>query len=144
MDISSLGRIERMNYILGVVLFGAAALLMSWPHALGVMVGVLLSCLNFTIMRGMVHRWIRTAPERRGPQALVLVPKMAGLMGALFLSLHLLPVTGLGVLIGFSVFLGSIAIETVRFAVSPPGAGAQGGPEGGAGAGAARDSGPRG
>lgn len=120
MDISSLARIERLNYVLGVVLFAAAALLMPWSHALGVLVGALLSCLNFTLMRGMVQRWVRTPPGRRGPRGLLLVPKMVGLLGAVFLAVTFLPVTAVGVLVGFSVFLASIGIETVRNAIRGP------------------------
>jgi hypothetical protein len=120
MDVSALRRIERLNYILGGVLVAAAAILMSRADALGVLVGVVLSCGNFSLMRRMVQRWMRVAPERRAPQTLVLLPKMVGLMLAVFVSVHFLPVTGIGVLIGFSVFLVSIAIETVRFAVAGP------------------------
>lgn len=122
MDVSGLRRIERLNYILGGLLVAAAAVLMSQADALGVLVGALLSCLNFSLMRGMVQRWLRVAPERRGPHTFVLLPKMLGLMTAVFLAVYFLPVTGLGVLIGFSVFLVSIAIETVRFSMRPPAA----------------------
>ncbi|WP_045119254.1 ATP synthase subunit I [Haliangium ochraceum] len=106
-----------MNFILGALLVAGAALWMTRADALGVLVGVALSCANFSVMRRMVQRWLRTAADRRGPQMLVLIPKMTGLMLAVFLAVFFLPVTGIGVLIGFSVFLGSIAIETVRFSL---------------------------
>lgn len=118
MNIESLKNIERWNVLLGILLTIGAALLMSRADVLGVAVGAALSCANFTIMRRMVMRWMRTPPKRRGPQMLLLVPKMSGLMLAVFLALWFLPVTGIGVLIGFSVFLLSIAIETVRYTVS--------------------------
>jgi hypothetical protein len=127
MDVSGLRRIERLNYILGGLLIAGAALLMSRADALGVLVGALLSCVNFSLMRGMVQRWMRLPPERRGTHTFVLLPKMLGLMAAVFLSVYFLPVTGVGVLIGFSVFLASIAIETVRFSMSPRPAEAEGG-----------------
>lgn len=126
MDVTSLTRIERLNYMLGGVLVIAAALLMSRPGALGVLVGVVLSCANFSIMRRMVQRWMRVAPDRRGPQTLFLLPKMVGLMVAVFLAVHFLPISGIGVLMGFSVFLISIAIETVRYISNPPAGGASG------------------
>ena len=119
MDVSGLRRIERLNYVLGGLLVAAAAVLMSQADALGVLVGAVLSCVNFTLMRSMVQRWLRVAPERRGPHTFVLLPKMLGLMTAVFLAVWFLPVTGVGVLIGFSVFLVSIAIETVRFTLTP-------------------------
>jgi hypothetical protein len=117
MDVSGLRRIERLNYILGGLLVAAAAVLMSQADALGVLVGAVLSCLNFSLMR----------IQRRGPHTFVLLPKMLGLMAAVFLAVWFLPVTGLGVLIGFSVFLASIAIETVRFTLNPPPAQPEGG-----------------
>lgn len=133
MDISSLNRIERLNYMLGGVLVIASALLASRAVALGVLVGVILSCANFTVMCRMVQRWMRTAPERRGPQSLLLLPKMSGLMLAVFLAVYFLPISGIGVLVGFSVFLVSIAVETVRYISNPPAGGAPGaGPSPGA------------
>ena len=133
MDVSSLRNIERLNYMLGAVLVIGAAILMSRPDALGVLAGVALSCINFTLMRRMVQWWIQTPPERRGPRTFVLLPKMMGVMLAVALAIFFLPVSGLGVLVGFSVFLGSIAIETVRFTLAGPARRAQESPEGGAG-----------
>jgi hypothetical protein len=120
MDVSSLRSIERLNYMLGAILVAGAAILMSRPDVLGVLVGVALSCANFTLMRRMVQWWISAAPERRAPRTLMLLPKMLGMMLAVFLAVFFLPVSGIGVLIGFSVFLGSIAIETVRFTLAGP------------------------
>ena len=120
MDVSSLRNIERLNYMLGAVLVIGAAILMSRPDALGVLAGVALSCINFTLMRRMVQWWIQTPPERRGPRTFVLLPKMMGVMLAVALTIFFLPVSAIGVLVGFSVFLGSIAIETVRFTLAGP------------------------
>jgi hypothetical protein len=128
MDVSSLRNIERLNYMLGAVLVIGAAILMSRPDVLGVLVGVVLSCANFTLMRRMVQWWLGTAPERRSGRMFVLLPKMAGVMAAVTLAIFFLPVSGLGVLVGFSVFLGSIAIETVRFTVAGPARQAPDGP----------------
>lgn len=126
MDITSLIRIERLNYMLGGALVIAAALAVSREHALGVLVGVVLSCANFGVMRRMVERWMRVAPERRGPQGFFLLPKMIGLMLAIFLAVHFLPISGVGVIVGFSVFLVSIGVETVRYISNPPTGGAPG------------------
>lgn len=120
MDVSSLRNIERLNYMLGAVLVIGAAILTSRPDVLGVLVGVALSCANFTLMRRMVQWWLATPPERRGARTFVLLPKMTGVMLAVALAIFFLPVSAFGVLVGFSVFLGSIAIETVRFTVAGP------------------------
>jgi hypothetical protein len=133
MDVSSLRNIERLNYMLGAVLVIGAALLMSRPDVLGVLVGVALSCANFTLMRRMVQWWLRTPPERRGARTFVLLPKMTGVMLAVALAIFFLPVSAIGVLVGFSVFLGSIAIETVRYTLAGPARQAQESPERGAG-----------
>jgi hypothetical protein len=133
MDVTSLRNIERLNYMLGAVLVAGAAIWMSRADVLGVLVGVALSCANFTLMRRMVQWWLTTAPERRGPRTFVLLPKMAGVMLAVFLAIMFLPVTGIGVLIGFSVFLGSIAIESVRFVMAAPARAQPDGPDDGKG-----------
>ncbi len=119
MNVSSLRQIERLNYIFGGVLIAAAVVFGTTEQALGVLVGVVLSCANFSLMRRMVQHWLTLPPERRAPQSLVLLPKMGGLMLAVFLAVFFLPVSAVGVLIGFSVFMLSIAVETVRHSMRP-------------------------
>ncbi|WP_428266512.1 hypothetical protein [Haliangium sp.] len=120
MSVDLLIRIERMNYILGALLAGVAAFVMARSDAMGVLVGAVLSCVNFTVMRRLVQRWLAAPPDRRGPQSLLILPKMVGLMVLMSLAMWLLPISGLGVLIGFSVFLASIAVEMVRYVIVPP------------------------
>jgi hypothetical protein len=120
MDIGSLQRIERMNYILGGVLIAASVFVFTREGIFGVAVGVILSGLNFTVMRYMVQRWLASAARSqssgaRSNQALLMFPKMALLMLAIFLAIWYLPISAIGVAIGFSVFLVSIGVETVRF-----------------------------
>lgn len=118
MDTSSLRRIERLNYFAGGALVVLAALLMQRPTALGVLVGVILSCANFSIMCRMVQGWMRVAGQNRSARSVLLMPKMALLMAAVVLALVFLPITAEGLAIGFSIFLVSIAIETVRYLAS--------------------------
>lgn len=120
MDIRSLQRIERLNFMLGGVLVAVMALVLSGPSALGVLVGVVLSCINFSVLRRMVQGWARQTPQGRGSRSYFMVPKMALLMLAVFLALRFLPITAEGLAIGFSVFLLSIAVETVRYISNPP------------------------
>lgn len=119
MNIQSLQRIERLNYILGGVLVATTALTLDRAGALGVLVGVVLSAVNFTVMRKMVQSWLKKGPDARGSSSFFMVPKMALLMGAVALSLIFLPISAGGLVIGFSVFLVSISIETVRYISSP-------------------------
>lgn len=123
MDVKSLQRIERLNYMLGGVLVVVMALILSRAGALGVLVGVILSCLNFSVMRRMVQGWMQRIPEKRGPRSYLMMPKMLVLMLAVFLAIRFLPITGEGLAIGFSVFLLSIAVETVRYISNPPASG---------------------
>ena len=51
---------------------------------------------------------------------LFLIPKMMLLMGAVFASLYFLPISALFFAAGFSIFVISIAIETVRVMTNPP------------------------
>lgn len=120
MDTSSLRNIERLNYMLGAVLVAGAAFVGTQRDVLGVLVGVALSCANFSLMRRMVQWWLGVAAERRTSRMALLLPKMMAVMAAVTLAVVFLPVSGLGVMIGFSVFLGSIAIEFVRFSVAGP------------------------
>ena len=120
MTLDSLHRIERLNYILGGLLVAGMAFVLPRDGALGVLVGVILSSLNFTVMRRMVQAWMKRPPSQRGSSSFFMVPKMALLMGAIVLSLLLLPISAIGLAIGFSVFLVSIAVETVRYISSPP------------------------
>ncbi len=119
MDISSLIRIERLNYVFGGILVVAAFFVAQQEDAFGVLVGAIISSGNFSFMRQMVERWMKAPPESRGPQAFLLLPKMAVLMGVVFVAMYFLPISGLGMIVGFSVFLLSIAIETVRYISRP-------------------------
>jgi hypothetical protein len=123
MTLASLHRIERLNYLLGGVLVLAMVFVMDSEGALGVLVGVVLSSINFTVMRRMVQAWSRRPPSQRGPSSFFMVPKMILLMGAIVLSLMLLPISAVGLAVGFSVFLVSIAVETVRYISTPQPAG---------------------
>jgi len=115
MDPESFTRIERLNYILGAILVAASFVLGTREQMLGVLVGALITCLNFSVIRRMVSRLLNVAPEKRGMTAFYFVPKMAALMAAIALSILFLPISPIGLGVGFSVFLLSISIESVRF-----------------------------
>jgi hypothetical protein len=119
MNINSLIRIERLNYVLGGALIVVMAFVLPFSGALGVVVGVILSCANFSVMRRMVQGWMRQAKAGGANRSFFMAPKMALLMLAVFLAIRLLPITAEGLAIGFSVFLLSIAVETVRYISSP-------------------------
>ena len=118
MDPQALARIERWNYLIGALGVAVALVLLPRPASLGLTVGAALACLNFTLIRRLVNRWFASAPDRRGAAALLVVPKFAGLIAAVFLCIRYLPMSPVAFAVGFSIFLISIAIESIRFAIA--------------------------
>jgi hypothetical protein len=122
MDRTSLTRIERMNYILGGALVAATAVLGTGEHVLGAAVGVVLCALNFSVVRRLVEKMMlaaKGAPQSRA-SAFLLAPKLLVLMGAAAGAILFLPISAIMLAIGFSVFLVSIGVETVRYVLRSP------------------------
>src|SRR5690242_2240200 len=107
-------RMERLNYVLGGVLVIAAALTQTRPIALGVAIGVALTCANFYLLRRLVTRWIDDAARGVTSRAgLLVIPKLVGLMIAVGVALLVLPIDPIAFTVGYSIFIASILIETV-------------------------------
>lgn len=119
MDLNALRRIERLNYVFAGVLVIVGAVVFDRATALGVLVGAVLSCINFSVMRVVVRKAMAAPDGKRSGQAFFMMPKMVGLMALVFLAVKFLPITGVGLLLGFSVFLVSIAVESVRLMTNP-------------------------
>lgn len=114
----SLLRIERLNYALGGVLVIAAALTQNQPVALGIAVGVALTCLNFFVLRKLVTKWTADAAQgKTGAAPLLMLPKMVGLMGAVALAILFLPIDPIAFTIGYSLFIVSIIVDTTYSAM---------------------------
>jgi len=124
MDRTSLTRIERMNYILGGAFIALVAAVGTGEQLLGAVVGTALSALNFTLLRGLVERLAGAASgaNNRRLAGLALIPKMLGLMAAVAAAVVFLPLSVPMVAAGFSVFLVSITVETVRYVLRTPAA----------------------
>lgn len=116
----SIRRIERTSYVLGGVLVIGAALTQSRRVALGVAVGVALSCLNFAVLGRLVGRWTsEAAAGEGGGGALLVLPKMVALMAAVVLALKYLPIDAAGLAVGFSVLFASILVDATLAALRP-------------------------
>jgi hypothetical protein len=116
----SMLRIERINYGLGGALVILAALSQSREVALGVAVGVLLTCINFYVLRKLVVKWTGDAAQGRSGSAQALVlPKMVGLMGAVAAAILFLPIDPIAFTVGYSIFIVSIVIDTTYSAFRP-------------------------
>lgn len=117
---ASLLRIERLNYGIGGVLTVAAALTQPRDIALGVAIGVALTCLNFNVLRRLVNRWSRAAAKGEHSNApMLMLPKMAVLMGAVALAILFLPIEPVAFIVGYSIFILSIVIDTTFAAMRP-------------------------
>lgn len=119
----SVRRIERLNYLLGAVLVVIGALTQSRSVALGIAVGVALTCANFFLIRRLVTKW--TAEAARGAEgsnvsAYMMLPKMIALMGAVAVSILLLPINALAFTVGYSTFIISILIDCIYSAAFLP------------------------
>lgn len=120
MNRDSLVRIERLNYALGGLLVIAGALTQPRAIALGLAVGIALTCLNFMMVRRLVFRATTDAANGISSNRMMLVlPKMTLLMAAVVLSLRFLPINAVAFAAGYSLFIVSILIESVHAALRP-------------------------
>lgn len=117
MDSRGLAKIERTNYVLTAILVAFGLIVLGRPYALGLGIGALVGSLNFSLVRHLVVRWTNASEQRRAGVALLFVPKMMVLLGVVFGLLYFVPMSPIFFAIGFSVFLVSIGIESVRFAL---------------------------
>ena len=114
----SILRIERLNYGIGAVLALASLLTQSRSIALGICVGVALTCLNFFVLRKLITKWTNAAAKGQSSNApLLMLPKMTGLMLAVAAAVLFLPIDPIAFTIGYSIFILSIVIETVYSSV---------------------------
>ncbi len=129
-----LKRIERWNWLFAALLVAGAAVFFGRDVVLGVAVGALMSALNFWSIRSLAGRVMQSSGGRRMALQLLLAGKMAILFVLVYLAMRFLPVSILALGIGLSVFLLSVAVESVRHALSSPRAEARDGatPERGA------------
>jgi hypothetical protein len=117
----SIRRIERLNYGIGAIVIAAGALTQPRDIALGLAVGVLLTCANFFVLRKLVTKWTRDAATGRGGNAsLLMLPKMIGLMGAVALAVLVLPIDVVAFTIGYSIFILSIIVDATYSALRTP------------------------
>ncbi len=108
----SIHRIERLNYAIAGIVVLVGAVTQPQRIVLGLMVGSALTCLNFYVLRRLVVKWTAEAASGKGGNSsLLMLPKMIGLMGAVAVSVLLLPLDVVAFTIGYSIFIVSIVIE---------------------------------
>ncbi|MFN0247883.1 MAG: ATP synthase subunit I [Kofleriaceae bacterium] len=117
----SILRIERTNYALAVVVVLVGLLTQDRAVVIGLMAGSALTCLNFFLLRKLVTKWTAEAASGKGGNSsLLMLPKMIFLMGAVALSVLLLPLNVVAFTIGYSIFIVSIVIEAAYSALRSP------------------------
>ncbi len=121
MTAPSIARIERLNYVIGGIVVLVAALTQPRAVGLGVAVGVALTCLNFFVLRRLVVKWLADAASGKSTAApLLMMPKMILLMGAVVASIAFLPIDAIAFIVGYSIFILSIMIETLSSMMRTP------------------------
>jgi len=114
----SILRIERLNYALAVVTVLIGLFTQSRPIIIGLMAGSALTCLNFFVLRKLVVKWTAEAASGKGGNSsLLMLPKMIFLMGAVAVSVLLLPLDVIAFTVGYSIFIISIVIEATYSAM---------------------------
>ena len=116
----SIIRIERLNYAIAAIVGVVGLLTQPNRIALGLAIGAVLTCANFFVLRKLVVKWTTDAARgETGAAPYLMLPKMVGLMGAVAIAILLLPIDAIAFVIGYSIFLVSILIETIYSAVVP-------------------------
>ena len=111
---NAMRRIERWNAVIAAFLILAAVVFASGPMALGIAVGAILAVVDFAGIRLLVGVSLRRQGMQRAALQLALIAKMGVLFFLVFLALRYLPISPVGLAIGLSVFLFSIAAESIR------------------------------
>lgn len=114
----SMQRIERLNYGISAILLLVALVTQPKDVVLGFAVGAGLTCANFYVLRRLIAKWTADAARGKASSAsLLMMPKMIALMGAVAVAVLLLPINIIGFVVGYSVFIVSILIETIHGAM---------------------------
>ncbi|HEU0036283.1 MAG TPA: ATP synthase subunit I [Kofleriaceae bacterium] len=116
----SIHRIERLNYAISAIAIVASLVTQSRSITLGLAVGAALTCLNFYVLRRLIVKWTTDAAQgKSGNSALLMLPKMIGMMGAVAVAVLFLPINVIAFAAGYSIFIVSIIVETLYSAFRP-------------------------
>ncbi|MBI4509236.1 MAG: ATP synthase subunit I [Deltaproteobacteria bacterium] len=117
MDPKHLDAIERWNLFIAALLILAGVLFFDMPVALGFTLGASLSCANFYAIHRLMKKSMSATGTKRAKLQGLLMAKMGVLMFLIFLAIKYLPIHPIALAVGLSVFLLSIAAESIRFAL---------------------------
>jgi hypothetical protein len=114
----SIHRIERLNYGISAVLVLIALITQPKAVTLGLAAGAALTCANFFVLRKLIVKWTTEAAQgKQGNSAVLMLPKMIALMGLVAVAVLFLPIDVIAFAVGYSIFIGSIIIESIYSAM---------------------------
>jgi hypothetical protein len=117
MDPKQLDAIERWNLFFAVIFIAIAAIFFDMRVWLGMIIGCALSCANFYGIHKLLSGTLSSHGQKRAVLQVLLLLKMVVLMIAVYLAIAFLPISPVALAVGLSVFLLSIAVESIRFAL---------------------------
>lgn len=111
---------EKWNFVFTGVAILIAALAFDREHVVGVALGALIACANFTAIRKIWEGLLSGSTERKQSMQMLFVLKMIALFAVVFVCIRFVPMSAGAFAIGISIFLLSIAVESARFACGHP------------------------
>ena len=115
-----LGRIERINLILGALVTGLAGAIWGARGAVAAGVGALLACADFWLLVRIGSRLVASAREGNPSRGLsfLLIGKTMALFALVFIAIAVVHLDAVPFALGFSVFVVSIMMLGLRAGLS--------------------------
>jgi hypothetical protein len=111
---------EKWNLVLSGLAILIAALLFERQHVVGVALGALIACANFSAIRRIWEGLLSGSTERKQSMQMLFMLKMIALFAIVFVCIKFVPMSAAAFAIGISIFLLSIAVESARYACGHP------------------------
>jgi uncharacterized membrane protein YoaK (UPF0700 family) len=111
---------EKWNLLLSGLAVLITALLFEREHVVGVALGALIACANFTAIRKIWEGLLSGSSERKQSMQMLFILKMVALFAIVFVCIRFVPMSAAAFAIGISIFLLSIAVESARYACGHP------------------------
>ena len=107
---------EKWNLVLSGIAVLITALLFEREHVVGMALGALIACANFTAIHKIWEGLLSGSTERKQSMQILFVVKMIALFAVVFVCIRFVPMSAAAFAIGISIFLLSIAVESARYA----------------------------
>jgi hypothetical protein len=111
---SHLRAMERWNWIFAALATAIAFVAFDRPVVVGVALGSVIASVNFWAIRKIWESLLTGSSERRRQMQTLFLVKMVVLFAVLGVCLFLVPMSAPAFAVGISIFLLSIAVESVR------------------------------